>query len=73
MRMPVVNVREVRVAVLQVGVKMHMGVRFHSAPVKVVAVLVMGIVPVRVPVEQFCVVMRMGVVLGQMKDRKSVV
>ena len=48
-RMPVVDVREVCVAVLECHVLVRMGMRLHTVPGEIVAVLVVFVVPVLVP------------------------
>lgn len=48
MGMPVVNVREVGMLVLQRGVLVHMGMRLRSIPLEVVRVLVVGVMTMAV-------------------------
>lgn len=67
MRVPVVNVRKVRVAVFQRLMLMQMGVRLGAIPTGFVAVLVVGIVAVRVLVRQRGMLMGVGVVFCQVQ------
>ena len=67
MRMQVVDIRKVGVAMCEPGMAVHMGVRFHPIPRKIVVVLVMGIVPVPVPMGHFFMVMPVGMVFRQME------
>ena len=67
MRMQVVDIRKVGVAMCEPGMAVHMGVRFHPIPRKIVVVLVMGIVPVPVPMGHFFMVMPVGMVFSQME------
>ncbi len=64
--MPVVNVRKVRVVMGQRLVGMGMGVWLAAIPMGIVAVLVVGIVPMRMAVQQRGVIVFVRVFFGQM-------
>ena len=64
--MPVVNVRKVRVVMGQRLVGMGMGVWLGAIPMGIVAVLVVGIVPMRMAVQQRGVIVFVRVFFGQM-------
>ena len=64
-RMPVVNVREVRMLVLEFRMHVCMRVWLHPIPVKVMGVFVVLVMPMSVSVRHFCVLMLMGVMLGK--------
>src|SRR3990167_2232533 len=65
--MSMMNIRKVGVFVLQWCVLVHMCVWLITVPVKVMTMLVMGVMPKRVSVQQLCMFMLMGVVFGQME------
>ena len=67
MRMPVVDVRKVRMAVLEWHMLMRVGVRLGTVPFEIVAMLMVFIVPVLVAVLQLSMRVFMGMVLGQME------
>lgn len=50
--MSMVNIREMRVLMLERCMSVRMRVRFHAIPFKIMDVLVMHIVPVSVPMNQ---------------------
>ena len=65
--MPVVNVREVRMLVLELRMHVCMRVWLHPIPVKVMGVFVVLVMPMSVSVRHFCVLMVMGVMFGKVK------
>lgn len=65
--MLVVNVREMCVAVLQLGMPVRMGVQLHAIPREIMGVLVVRVMSVRVGVQQFCVLMVVRMMLGQVQ------
>ncbi|MEN9437783.1 MAG: hypothetical protein RIR09_2438, partial [Pseudomonadota bacterium] len=70
--MPVMDVRKVRMPVSQLPVLVHMRMWLRSVPVKVVAVLVVGVVAVHMAVGQGNVLMVMRMVLAEVQpDARS--
>lgn len=65
--MPVMDVRKVRMPVSQLPVLVHMRMWLRSVPVKVVAVLVVGVVAVHMAVGQGNVLMVMRMVLAEVQ------
>ena len=65
--MPVMNVGEVRVAMLQFVVLMRVNVRLRAIPFKIVCVLVMRIVPVGMAMLKWFVQVWVLMTFGQMQ------
>jgi len=65
--MPMVNIREMRMVMLQLHMLVPMGMRLHAIPVEIMGVQVVRIVPVSMPMRELRVLMIRRMVLGEMQ------